>query len=50
MEIRKSTRTVPLAAGKTDADYYNSLKREYKEVDRVPGHKKEEAKQVFAEL
>lgn len=47
MEIRKSTRTVPLAVGKTDADYYNSLKREYKEVDRVPGHKKEEAKHVL---
>lgn len=38
-------------AGKTDADHYDSeLKREYKEVDRVPGQDKEEVKLIFAEF
>jgi hypothetical protein len=49
MEMRKSTQTLSLAADKTDADYCNSLKHEYKEVDRVPGQEKEEAEQVFAD-
>ncbi|HEY9364270.1 MAG TPA: VIT1/CCC1 transporter family protein [Chitinophagaceae bacterium] len=38
-------------AGKTEQDHYNSeLKREYDEVERVPGREKEEVMEFFAQL